>query len=74
MSRATLLILLVPFVYLSGCVGKQAEHSSPAWDSFVGAFLESTFAANPDFAVYQGRHEFDGKLPDGSPTSIQKEV
>ena len=80
MSRAILAIFLVQCVYLSGCGRKQAEQKvenipgSALWDSFVGAFLESTFAANPDLAVYQGRHEFDGKLPDWSPSGIQKEI
>jgi len=60
--------------YVSGCGRKQAAQSSPAWDAFVGAFLESTFAANPDFAVYQGRHKLDGKLPDWSPAGIQAEI
>ncbi len=80
MSRAIFSILVLQFVYLSGCGRKQAEQKaetiagSPSWDSYVGAFLESTFAANPDLAVYQGRHEFDGRLPDWSPTGIQKEI
>ncbi|GGB57416.1 DUF885 domain-containing protein [Blastomonas aquatica] len=36
------------------------------WGKFVDSFLTGYFARNPDFAVYQGRHEFDGKLPDWS--------
>src|SRR5262249_30345443 len=32
------------------------------------------FKANPTFAVYQGRHEFDGQLPDWTPDGIHKWV
>jgi hypothetical protein len=44
------------------------------WDRFVDHFLEAHFAANPGFAVYQGRHEFDGKLPDWSESGLAREV
>ena len=37
-------------------------------------FEESYFKANPSFAVYQGRHEFDGKLPDWTADGIKKWV
>lgn len=62
-------------ILMTGCGGKQtAPAHSAEWDSYINAFLESTFAANPDLAVYQGRHEFDGKLPDWSPQGIQREI
>ena len=37
-------------------------------------FLEAHFAANPGFAVYQGRHEFDGKLPDWTDAGLRREA
>ncbi len=37
-------------------------------------FLGDYFAANPAFAVYQGKHEFDGKLPDWSDTGVRAEI
>lgn len=45
---------------------------SAAWDSYVNEFLESYFVTHPDFAVRQGRHEFDGKLPDWSTEGLAK--
>jgi uncharacterized protein (DUF885 family) len=45
-----------------------------AWDSYVNEFLEDYFKAHPDFAVRQGRHEFDGKLPDWSAEGFAKEA
>ena len=47
---------------------------SPVWDSYVNEFLEAYFVAHPDFAVRQGRHEFDGKLPDWSAEGFAKEA
>lgn len=50
--------------------------SSPAaaWDDYVTALLESEFDANPPTAVWAGRHEFDGRLPDWSRTGIDNEI
>jgi hypothetical protein len=47
---------------------------SKEWDSYVNEFLEAYFVARPDFAVRQGRHEFDGKLPDWSAEGFAKEA
>lgn len=62
-------------IVMTGCVRKEAApaHSAER-DSYINAFLESTFAANPDLAVYEGRRQFDGKLPDWSPHGIQREI
>ncbi|MDY6947846.1 MAG: DUF885 domain-containing protein, partial [Pseudomonadota bacterium] len=45
-----------------------------AWSKYVDEFVESYFRANPTFAVWQGRHEFDGQMPDWSAEGIKKEV
>jgi hypothetical protein len=59
----------------SGCrPAQKAPARGGDWDGFVDRFLESYFAANPGFAVYQGRHEFDGKLPDWSEAGLAREV
>jgi uncharacterized protein (DUF885 family) len=51
-----------------------ASTSSKEWDAFVASFLNDYFAANPTVAVYAGRHEYDGKLPDWSDAGIKKEI
>lgn len=51
-----------------------AQSATPAWPVFVEQFLEAHFAANPAFAAGQGRHEFDGQLPDWSAAGLQKET
>lgn len=44
------------------------------WNEFVSEYIESYFAARPDFAVLSGRHEYDGKLPDWSADGLKKEI
>jgi uncharacterized protein (DUF885 family) len=50
-----------------------APSSSP-WAQTMASFLEDYFALNPTFAVYQGRHEYDGMLPDWSADGLQKQI
>jgi hypothetical protein len=59
-------------VILAGCQSQQAGLSAREWDKFVSNFVETYFEANPLFAVYQGRHEFDGRFPDWSDAGLQK--
>lgn len=53
-----------------------AEAPSPdeAWDATVARFIEGHFAANPVAAVYAGRHEFDGKLPDLTGRALRQDL
>ena len=39
----------------------------------MARYIEQDFRANPAFAVDQGRHEYDGQLPDWSETGLQNE-
>ena len=52
---------------------KEIDKSS-VWGSYLSNFLDSYFPVNPTFAVYQGKHEFDGKLPDWSAEGLQKMI
>jgi uncharacterized protein (DUF885 family) len=52
----------------------QAAAVQGDWPSFVNAFIEASFRANPGFAVSQGRHEYDGQIADLSPAGISSEV
>jgi len=51
-----------------------AAATNANWDTYVDKFLNEYFAANPTFAVYQGKHEYDGKFPDWSDAGLQKEI
>jgi hypothetical protein len=44
-----------------------------SWAQFMQNFIDHEFRANPAFAVSQGKHEFDGQLPDWSETGLQNE-
>jgi uncharacterized protein (DUF885 family) len=44
------------------------------WGKHMEGFLQSYFKANPTFAIYQGRHEFDGQLPDWSPEGLKAQA
>src|SRR6476659_9451331 len=76
------LIIILSFAFLVGCQpaanSNQAlntiSSTNPRWDQYVDQFLTNYFAANPAFAVYQGRHEFDGKFPDWSEQGLQNEI
>lgn len=52
----------------------EATASSADWDKLVADYLEEYFAANPVFAVFAGRHEFDGRMQDFSPQAIAHEI
>ena len=54
--------------------GTAAEIPSADWPAFVNGFIEASFKANPGFAVYQGRHEYDGEIADLSQPGIDAEV
>lgn len=44
------------------------------WPGFVSGTVEQYFQLDPAFAVYQGRHDLDGKLPDWSDAGIKKVI
>lgn len=58
--------ILATLVAVTACRSQESGRPAREWDRFVSGFIETYFAANPLFAVYQGRHEFDGRFPDWS--------
>jgi uncharacterized protein (DUF885 family) len=52
----------------------QAPPTLTDWERFVESYIEDYFSAHPAFAVVQGRHEFDGMLPDWSADGIAQEI
>ena len=78
-SRSLVFAALVSL--LIGCQGPPepppataAAPASQAWDAFRDAFIEGYFELNPTFAIYQGRHEFDGQLGDWSAAGFARRV
>jgi Bacterial protein of unknown function (DUF885) len=74
MVRVRLRLGVPALLFLIGCHPGQNPRSSPEWDQYVTNYLEAYFAVHPDVAVYEGRHDFDGKLPDFSKAALDKEV
>lgn len=73
---------LVLVFFLSACdkaeepvTASQAPSSqTETWPAFIDRQIEEHIAAHPQWAVTQGRHEFDGQLPDWSRAGIEKEI
>jgi uncharacterized protein (DUF885 family) len=60
---------------LAGCASTgsgEAESARPAsaWSAFSQGFILGYFRVSPAFAVSQGKHEYDGQLPDWSETGL----
>jgi hypothetical protein len=71
MSRFGLAATLLALVFTGVAA---AAPRDAAWDDHVRNYIESYFASNPSAAVYAGRHEFDGRLPDFSAVGLGREA
>ena len=49
----------------------QAPAPALAWKDFVQQTIDKWLALDPAFAVYQGAHQYDGKLPDWSAVGLK---
>jgi hypothetical protein len=65
-----ILLLLATAACVSGA--RTPAPSGPDWDRFLSGYLETYFRHDPLFAVYQGRHEFDGEWPDWSASGLRR--
>jgi uncharacterized protein (DUF885 family) len=63
----------VPQSAAAAAADAKRSDASAEWTRFVEQFVERYFAQHPSFAVVQGRHEFDGRMPDWAPAALQKE-
>lgn len=83
--RLSLPAVCAGFIALAGCdrssapapggdAAPVATAAAVPWPQFVEQFIEAYFVANPSFAARQGRHEFDGQLPDWSAAGLQHEI
>ena len=63
---------LATLVFVTACRSQEAGRPAREWDKFVSGFVETYFEANPLFAVYQGRHDFDGRFPNWSEAGLLK--
>src|SRR6202008_2054170 len=63
-------LLVAAALFAAGALANAKDPSE--WSQFVHEYEEAYFVADPDFAVVQGRHEFDGKLPDWSAPALAR--
>lgn len=73
------LLVFVSCVCLAGCNRQPEGASGPAagetrWPAVRDALIEEYLTAHPAYAVVQGRHEYDGQLPDWSGAGIAAEI
>ena len=71
MKRFRIAATLLALVFSAAAVAAPLD---AAWDKHVTNYIESWFAANPSSAVYAGRHEFDGQLPDFSAKALSADT
>ncbi|HXQ64239.1 MAG TPA: DUF885 domain-containing protein [Steroidobacteraceae bacterium] len=76
---AALAITALVTILVVGCqrsaVAPVAGAPPPApWPALIDEYLAAYFTAHPSFAAQQGRHEYDGQLPDWSAAGIRAEV
>lgn len=81
MKTLSLIALVAAACLFSACApaaSNQTSNAAPAakgnWDGHVEQFLKEYFEANPTFAVNQGKHDFDGKMPDWSEDGLKKDI
>jgi uncharacterized protein (DUF885 family) len=65
------LVLSIIFLTLPNSCTQEVQIN---WDDFVTDFVESYFYQNPDWATFNGRHEFDGQIADYSDKGIRARV
>ena len=63
-------IFFMSLILLTSCT-KEVKNN---WDEFTKDFVESYFKQNPDWAVYYGRHDYDGQISDYSDKGIQERL
>ena len=64
--------LMAAVALAPACRAQEVASPSPEWNALVADFETAFMQANPTFAVYQGRHEFDGRLPDWGAEGIAR--
>jgi len=76
MTRRFTTLLMAAAIALgaSGSLEAQRPRHAETWPAFMQRYIDQDFRANPAFAVQQGKHEYDGQLPDWSETGIRNEI
>ena len=73
-SKTIVSVVLVAGIWTACGRPDGSRDRRPDWDAFRDRFVSAEFEMFPDFAVYEGRHEFDGKLPDWSGAGLSRTI
>lgn len=66
------LLLCASFLLVAACGGPGQEAAAPAstgrqpWAEFVAATIDEYYRHNPEYAIYDGLHDYDGQMSDRS--------
>ncbi|MGD8384058.1 MAG: DUF885 domain-containing protein [Lysobacterales bacterium] len=83
LSRTLISMIAATALLLGACQRSEAPAPVSAapepsraetWEQFVDRQIEAYVKAHPQWAVVQGRHEYDGQLPDWSRAGIEREI
>jgi uncharacterized protein (DUF885 family) len=69
-AASTLALLLAGCASTASREAAAPEARPSAWSAFSQSFIDGYFRVSPAFAVSQGKHEYDGQLPDWSETGL----
>jgi uncharacterized protein (DUF885 family) len=70
LAAASSLTLLAAGCAANDSGGPAAAAQPSRWFAFSQSFIDGYFRVSPAFAVSQGKHEYDGQLPDWSETGL----
>ena len=73
-ARAISTLVVIVVALLAGSCQTAPTAATDDWNAYAARSLEAYFEANPTVAVWAGRHEFDGRLPDWSAAGMQREI
>jgi hypothetical protein len=63
------LLLGAALLAVAGCA--KGDGGAKAWSEYRDSAIQGWFDVDPSFAVYEGKHEYDGKLPDWSDAGLK---
>jgi len=67
-------ILAVAAAALLALAGCGQRNGAAQWAAYQEQFIQRSFELDPTFAAYQGRHEYDGRLPDWTEAGLAAQM
>lgn len=74
MKIAAVALALASLSVIGAAPPQKAVAHAQGWAAFRDGYIEQWFRLDPSNAVYQGRHDFDGRLPDWSAAGLARQA